>query len=200
MRCLSLAIVLALGACSGKDDDPAPAQKPIADPAVAEALQGPIMVDPGLGQSANIDALRPPPRPDTVLVPLDAAVSRPVGAALTLGAVAQAIPRTAACAGRVRYSAIWSTRLSPAFPLYPDAAVTEAAGTDDGCSLRIVAFASDAAPDVVRTWYGARARAAGYTVRSGGMRVSGERAGALYVVHVQPRDGGGSDVHLIVGG
>ena len=172
------------------------------DPALTAALHDQIMVDPGLTQSSNANAVRPPARPDPQSVPLDAATGgRPVGDALTLGAIAEQVPGTAGCAAAIRYSALWSTRLPEAFPLYPDAAVAEAAGNDNGgCRLRVVSFQVAASPARTLAWYAERARAFGYSVERAGERVAGQRGEALYVVYAQPRAGGGSDVDLIVDG
>ena len=173
------------------------------DPALTAALHDQIMVDPALAQQSNGNAVRPPPRPDPQSVPLEAATGgKPVNGALTLGAMAEQVPGTAGCASAIRYSAIWSTKLPPAFPLPTDAAVAEAAGNDaGGCSLRVVSFQVDTAPDRTLAWYAARARRAGYSVeRSGDARLAGQRGPATYVVYAQPRAGGGSDVDLIVDG
>lgn len=207
---LSLAIPLALAACNRTPDpadnlaaiDAALVDANTGDPALTAALHDQIMVDPSLTQSSNANAVRPPPRPDPLSIPEDAATSRPVGKALTLGAVAEQAPGTAGCAAAIRYSAVWSTKLPLAFPLPHDAAVSEAAGNDaDGCSLRVVSYAVPVAPTRVFAWYAERARAFGYSVeRSGGDRVGGQRGGATYVVFAQPGKGGGSDVDLIVDG
>ncbi|HEX8485276.1 hypothetical protein [Sphingomonas sp.] len=173
------------------------------DPALTAALHDQIMVDPALAQSSNGNAVRPPPRPDPLAVPLDSGTGgNPIGGALTLGALAAQVPGTAGCAATIGYSAMWATRLPAAFPLYPDAAVAEAAGNDrGGCALRIVSFAASAPPARTLAWYAARARANGYSVeRTGDTRVAGQRGPATYVVYAQPRTGGGSDVDLIVDG
>ncbi len=207
---LSAALLSALAACGSKPAtsdvnalDAALVDGNGGDPALTAALHDQIMVDPALTQSSNANAVRPAPRPDPQAVPQEAGTGvKPVCNALTLGAIAEQIPGTAGCAAAIRYSAAWSTRLPQAFPLYPDAAVAEAAGNDaGGCSLRIVSFQVSAAPAKTLAWYAARARASGYSVeRSGTTRVAGARGGALYVVYAQPHDGGGSDVDLIVSG
>jgi hypothetical protein len=210
MRALAVVLPFALVACARASD---PAQNLAAidaalidassgDPALTAALRDQIMVDPALAQWSNANAVRPPPHPDPLSLPEDAATGgRAVGGALTLGAAAERVPGIAQCAAAIGYSAVWSTRLPAAFPLYPDAAVAEAAGNDrDGCRLRVVSFAVAVPPDRALGWYAARARSAGYSVRRGAGRVAGARAQARYVVFAQPRPGGGSDIDLIVEG
>lgn len=197
------------------------------DPAVASALRDQIMVDPALTQQSNANAIRPAPRPDPHQVPPEGMGARPDGVdpatlkrapaarvdcpecraakgALTLGALAerQRSPRAADCAARVRYSAIWSVRLPAGLPLYPDARVAEAAGTDAaGCRLRIVSFASSAPPSRVIDWYYGRVTAAGYSGEhktDGAMEVLGGTHGDdAYLLYVTKR-AGGSDVDLVV--
>lgn len=210
MRRLALLSVLALAACGRAPEptgnlaalDAALVDANSSDPALTAALHDQIMVDPALTQSSNANAVRPPTRPDPQSVPLDAGTGgKPVDGAVTLGAMAEQAPGTAGCAAGIRYSALWSTRLPQAFPLYPDAAVAEAAGNDsNGCSLRIVSFAVSAPPARALGWYADRARRAGYSVEQSETRVAGQRGDAVYVVYAQPRDRGGSDVDLIVEG
>jgi hypothetical protein len=211
MRRLALSAILMLAACARAPDpannlaalDAELTDANASDPALTAALQDQIMVDPGLTQSSNANAVRPPPRPDPQFVPLDAATGhKPINGALTLGALAEQVKGTVSCAAAIRYSAVWSTKLPDAFALPADAAVAEAAGNDaDGCRLRVVSFQVGTSPADTLAWYGKRARSSGYTVErriDGG--IAGQRGKALYVVYVQPHAGGGSDVDLIVDG
>lgn len=204
------------------------APSPARDPAVTAALAGEIMVDPALTQQSNANAIRPPNRPDPGATPpvdiaklpdpVDAATLRHAPApsgdcpecraaqgALTLGALAsrQSTPRTADCAVGIGYSAVWADRLPADLPLYPDARVVEAAGASrDGCALRVVTFASGAAPGKVIDWYYTRATAAGYSAghRAGGGEnvLAGTRGQDAYILYVSPRAGGGAEVDLVV--
>lgn len=127
--------------------------------------------------------------------------------AVTLAGVAerQHNRRTSACVAKLGYSAGWATKLPGELPLYPDARVTEAAGTDaDGCALRIVSFASATPPSTLIDWYYTRATRAGFGAEHqadaaqhvlGGTRA---RDGAAYVGYFTPRRDGGTDVDLIV--
>lgn len=191
------------------------------DPVMAQAINGQIMVDPTLGQSSNANAVRPAPRPDSGAIPPDVARPDPVdpatlrhapaaaacarckakASAWTLGALAAAQPVGGSCAP-VSYSAGWANRLPPDLPLYPDARVTEAAGNAAGaCALRVVSFASSAAPAKLVDWYYTKATAARYSAEhqaDGAMHVLGGTRGAdAYIVYVSPRAGGGSDVDLV---
>lgn len=184
------------------------------DPAIADALNAPIMVDPALAQSSNANAVRPPSRPDSGAVPPDVAIPdrvdpatlkrapapagdcprcRAKAGALTLGELARR--QSPGCAP-VSYAAGWANRLPADLPLYPDARVAEAAGSDGKCALRVVSFASGAAPQKLIDWYYTRATTAGYSAEhqaDGGLHVlGGTRGGAAYVVYVTPRASGSS--------
>ena len=189
------------------------------DPAIAAALHDPIMIDPTLAQQSNANALRPPPRADPLSVPADPPLTDPVplaglrrapaprggcpeckAPALTLGAIAAR--SRPACAG-VTYSFTWANRLPADLPLYPGAQVTEAAGNDRSrCGLRVVSFATAAPAAKLVDWYYTRAAAAGWSAEQraeGSTRLlGGTRGAAAYLIQVSPRDGGGSDVDLLV--
>lgn len=201
------------------------------DPALVSALQDQIMVDPQLASQANGDAVRPPSQPYASPIPPDAATgTRPVvdakqlrhapaadpkagcpqcqaaDGAVTLGALAgrQSDRRTRGCSANVQYSTSWANRLPADLPLYPDARVTEAAGSSTGgCALRIVSFASASPLQTVIDWYYTRATQAGYSAEhrtDGDQHVLGgtrDRDGGAYVLYVSPRPDGGSDVDLV---
>jgi hypothetical protein len=196
------------------------------DPAITAALADPIMVDPGLAQSANAHTIRPAPHPVSGLVPVEAPLPPdPVPAmrapaamtdcpdcaarrgTLTIGALAerQRNATIAACARRIGYSALWAERLPGSIPLYPAARVREAAGNDaNGCALRVVSFATAAPPAKVIAFYHARATRAGFSgavQTQGPMQViGGTRDQAAYAIYAAPRPGGGSTVDLVVNG
>ena len=199
----------------------------VRDPALTAALADQIMVDPTLAQSSNGNAVRPPPRPDSGAVPPDGVAARldqtdpaslkhapeanadcpeckAAKGALTLGALAerQANARTAACAATLGYGAGWANRLPADLPLYPDARLSEAAGADsNGCRLRVVSFASNAAVGRLIDYYYTKATGAGYSAghRTDGAQhvLGGTRGEEAYVVYVSARPGGGSDVDLV---
>src|SRR3569623_164530 len=127
-------------------------------------------------------------------------------ASLTLGALAsrQHDRRTASCAGALRYSAGWADRLPADLPLYPDARVSEAAGSqNDACALRAVSFSTSASLQQVMDWYYTRATNAGYSAEQqadGGQHVLGgarDRDGGAFALFLTSRGDGGTDVDLI---
>jgi hypothetical protein len=231
---LLVILPLALAACSGgsgNDGDDAASANGV-DPALASALQDQIMVDPALGQQANGDSVRPPGQPysggvpaDTVAANGDAAnngelmrAPAPTTAdkncqsceagreAVTLGglAAAQKDGKTSGCAANVQYGAGWAQRLPADLPLYPQARVTEAAGTDGGqCQLRVVSFSAAQPLQVMIDWYYTKAVRAGYTAEhqvDGEQHILGgtrERDGGAYVIYLTARPDGGTDIDLV---
>lgn len=194
------------------------------DPALMGALNDQIMVDPTLTKQANGAAVRPPAQPYSAGTPVTAGADQATGplrhapaagkdcpectsrkGALTLGELAS---RQGAgmgtCSADVKYSAGWVNRLGD-LPVYPGAQVSEAAGSNKpGCALRIVSFTTTAPADRVIDYYYTQATKAGYDGEQqtdGKERVlGGTRAkdGGAYVVFVDPSDGGGSSVDLVV--
>jgi hypothetical protein len=239
MRPLLLALLLA--ACGTAPEEPrnldtldrelaaVNTASPAADPALRSALRDQIMVDPALVQQANGDALRPPPQPQSGMIPPDRAPEQPKAAeneplrtappatagcpqcaaarrSLTLGALAEAQGgRTAGCAEAVSYSAGWANRLPAGVPLYPDARVAEAAGADrPGCALRIVSFASAAPVQRLLDWYYTRTARAGYRAQHGAdgtmHTLGGTKRGAAFLLILTPRADGGTDADLMADG
>lgn len=200
---------------------------PAADPALRSALQDQIMVDPALTRMANADAVRPPPQPLSGAVPPDLPASGkaaeadklrsapPAGEcrqcasarqAMTLGAVAASQGgRAGGCAAAIAYSAAWANKLPRSVPLYPDAAVSEAAGADGaGCALRVVSFTSGAPMQRLLDWYYTKATAAGFAAQHGANgaehTLAGTKAGAAFLVTVKPTANGGTAVDLMADG
>ena len=201
------------------------------DPALASALQDQIMVDPRLGQQANGDAVRPPAQPYSGALPAEGVVANnappPTGGLMhappanaaqpctkcqaardttTLGALAarQADGRTSACASSLSYSASWATRLPADLPLYPQARVSEAAGSTSGsCALRVVSFSAAQPMQTLIDWYYTRAVRAGYSSEhqaDGDEHVLGgarNRDGGAYMIYFTSRADGGTDVDVI---
>ncbi|HEU4961077.1 MAG TPA: hypothetical protein VFT56_11765 [Sphingomonas sp.] len=195
------------------------------DAAVRGALNDQIMVDPDLTQQANGAAVRPPAKPYSAEVPAAGSEAAATGklrhapapgkdcpecatrkGALTLGELArrQKAPRVGSCSSDVQYGADWATRLGD-LPIYPGGHVSEAAGANrDGCALRIVSFTTTAPASRVIDWYYTQATKAGYDAEQqsdGKQRVLGGTRGrddGAYLVFVDPSDGGGSSVDLVV--
>ena len=199
-----------------------------ADAALTGALNSQIMVDPTLAQQSNANAVRPPAKPYSGAVPpsgstgggqADTGPLRHAPAAsgtcpecatrkgaLTLGELAHRQQGTGmgGCSSDVKYSAGWVNRLGD-LPVYPGAQVSEAAGSNHpGCALRIVSFTTTAPATRVIDWYYTQAIKLGYDGEQqtdskervlGGTR---SKDGGAYVVFVDPSDGGGSSVDLVV--
>ncbi|WBH16888.1 hypothetical protein [Sphingomonas radiodurans] len=198
------------------------------DPALQGALKDQIMVDPALVQQANADTVRPPAQPESGAVPPEGiadAARKPVKdevrpappasgdckqcaaarRALTLGALAASQGASAQCAANVAYSNDWANRLPQGVPLYPDARVAEAAGADrDGCALRVVSFTSAAPMQRLLDWYYTRTSDAGYRAEhqaEGNEHIlGGTKRGAAFLLVLNPRKGGGTDVDLMADG
>jgi hypothetical protein len=127
------------------------------------------------------------------------------GAALTAAArAAAAAGGRGQCAERVQYTMQWAARLPPAFPVYPHGAVQEAAGTDSGCSLRVVNFVTPVPLTEVMDFYFTRARAAGFSaeriLQNGDDVLAGTRSNSSYVVYARRLSGGNTEVDLVTSG
>ena len=230
---LLVVLPLALAACSGGSDDEAAANSANGvDPALASALQDQIMVDPALGQQANGDSVRPPGQPYSGGVPADGVAANtdavnngdlmhapaPTTAdksctsceaareSVTLGGLAQRQKdgKTSGCAANIQYGAGWAQRLPADLPLYPQARVSEAAGTDGGqCQLRVVSFSAAQPLNVMIDWYYTKAVRAGYTAEhqiDGEQHILGgtrDRDGGAYVIYLTARPDGGTDIDLV---
>ena len=109
------------------------------------------------------------------------------------------------CASAAEFGNEWASRLPETFPVYPGAAVTEAAGTDaGGCNLRVVNFMTAVSKAEVMNFYYTLAANEGYStqrVSAGGEdTLGGSMAGSQFVVVGRERAGGGADFDLIVSG
>lgn len=229
---LVLLAPLALAACGGGgDDNDGTADANGVDPALAAALQGQIMVDPQLSQQSNGDSVRPPSRPGDGGVPPQMVASGPAGlneellhvpapvaadkscaacaaarGSMTLGGLAeqQKGPGLSGCAANLQYSAAWAQRLPADIPLYPQARVSEAAGSEGGsCGLRVVSFSAPVTMQGMLDWYYTKAVRGGFTAEHqvdgeehilGGTR---DRDGGAYVIYMTPRADGGTDIDLV---
>jgi len=213
LRLAGLTLALALAACGrGSRDEGNLANLDNqlvgndTDPALTSAINDQIMVDPTLANQSNRNAVRPPETPTQAQYPAENAGGGGGGKNGGGNDVAAAAARSGApCAGgQFDNNMTWASRLNPAFPLYPNAKVTEAAGNDKaGCRERVVSFTTDQPWQRVIDYYAGRARAGGYTAEQqarGGDHVLGgtnESDGGAYYVIVTPVANGGSEVSLI---
>ena len=211
-------MALALAACGGGANETSVVADH-ADPLMAAALAGPIMVDPdmvdrnGANQLASFpDADGSMPRPDAG--PEAAAAARAeavdmVGGSSALRPVPEPVDAEPAsdaalarCASQARPGFRWAAVMPEAFPVYPRGAVLEAAGSDaPGCQLRAVSFATAVTVDDVLAFYTTRAAAAGYRVAhasaEGENVLAGGGPGGRVQVRVRPGEGGLTEVDLI---
>lgn len=204
-----LALVALLGACGGKKDDAdlanldAQLTNNAADPALRAAVESNITVDPDLVGQSNRNAIRPANRPHSGAVLSHSGKIAANGDSLTLGGLARKQKAGRCGSPRVQYANSWAQKLPATFPLYPGAALTEAAGADNPpCALRAVSFTTGAAVQDVLNFYYAKATGAGYSAErrtSGPQEILGGTHGdhAFYIT-VEPVRGGGSSVDLIV--
>ncbi|MFC6620847.1 hypothetical protein [Novosphingobium panipatense] len=186
---LALLGALCVAACGPAEKATVPAES---DPALADALNEPLMVDPDLSgqQGAALSAeggrVTIPPQdrsPEAVEAARKAALQsaggtlRPVPAPVGGGSVSLAQDAATAaqvaeqsrlaktdCSASVQYSNTWAAKLPDAMPVYPRGAVQEAAGVDgQDCALRVVNFMTPVGVDDVLSFYFTKATAAGYT-------------------------------------
>lgn len=200
------------------------------DPAVRAAIESPIATDPDLTGDAERSAIKPADRPLTGALPARLALPDPRAQALklaggtlihapaatrevtttrdpaTLGARAVRQGGARCPEPAIRYGAGWAGRLPAAFPLYPGAAVTEAAGANGApCALRAVRFLTPAETGAVLDFYATMARRGGYSIahteeNDADILAGARKGGDSYSVRVRAAPGGGSSVDLIVHG
>ena len=210
--CLALTVLLLAG-CGSE----APVPVPDDDPALAEALAGPILVDPELVAENRANSAVALPSQDGSLPSVDAgaeAIAAARDEALEMvggpgrmreapegdnGAL-PAVERN--CEEHASPTAQWAARMPATFPVYPRGAVMEASGTDsDGCALRKVSFVTPVPPGEVIDFYFTRARAAGYSaehvVRKEDNLLAGKKGAASYMISVVRLSSGNTRVDLI---
>ena len=110
-----------------------------------------------------------------------------------------------ACAADIQYGAGWAQRLPAAFPVYPRAALVEAAGVMNArCDVRVVNFQSRAGMQAVLDFYHTQARRNGYSsehvLRGTEHYLGGTKGDLAFVIMARPMAGGLVDVDLIASG
>lgn len=201
------------------------------DPALREAIEAPIASDPDLTGESNRHAVRPADKPLTGALPARLALPDERAEALrlaggrlmhapaasktvvatrepvTLGGTAarQAGPRCAA--PDIGYAMQWAQHMPRDFPIYPGAAVTEAAGADNApCNLRAASFVTPVPKTEVMDFYATLARRGGYSIehieQNGADVLGGTRAkdSGAYYIRFADAPGGGTAVDLIAHG
>jgi hypothetical protein len=129
----------------------------------------------------------------------------PKDSAYATAAQIAARPGNQDCTTKVDYTAQWAAKLPAAFPVYPQGAVQEAAGTDDGgCSLRVVSFLTPVAAGDVVDFYYTRAASAGYKLqhlKDGDSDVlAGAKDGSAVTVYLRQTGSGTTQVDLVTTG
>lgn len=186
---------LTLAACGNNTDNDAELAELddnlTVDPAMREALEGPIMVDPDLSDQSNVNAIRAANGPVNGMVPpivnqagqikgklLNAPKPRLMNAndecencaglnGITLGAKAaaqNAQSGNALCDRKISYDMGWANRMPAEFPVYPKANIREAAGAESGaCDIRLVSFVTGGSIKNVVDYYYTLAKHGGYS-------------------------------------
>ncbi|WP_395393228.1 hypothetical protein WBP07_18470 [Novosphingobium sp. BL-8A] len=109
------------------------------------------------------------------------------------------------CAAKAQYDKGWAGKLPAELPLYPQATLQEAAGTDgDGCALRVVSFGTPVDQQDVIGFYRAMALKAGYSadyrLDGSDQVLGGKRGGQAYVVYARKQADGVTEVDLVTSG
>lgn len=184
------------------------ASKKARDPVIQTALEGQIIVDPGLAGQANEHSVRPPNQPNADTLPLPPGGLAEPGASQTPPGLATEQARISeasfsGCQLNVTYSAGYAAKLPVDLPLFPKGRVVEAAGSDTtACRLRAVTYTVNSPATEIIGYYKDVAKKAGYRVgdKASGQDhlVSGQRAadgGAFYAIIKSER--GATTVDLV---
>ncbi|WP_095011267.1 hypothetical protein [Tsuneonella mangrovi] len=184
-------ILLVLLAACGKGETP-DTDKPDRDPAVSQALNDPIMVDPDLSQrnegaaavTIDTDHSLPiiPVTPEAIAAAREDAIQMLDGKVLAVPAASGTVaavptdarasgnlatlPGAAECKAKLARGAIWAARLPPELPVYPRGATQAAAGGDSAdCHARVVRFTTPVPVADVLSFYWTRATQSKYAPR-----------------------------------
>ncbi len=225
----AFALPLTLAACGSKDaNDEELAQLDdnlTSDPAMNDALEDSILVDPDLTDQANRNAIRsangaadgsvPPGTGEDGSAAAKAVLGGKILAApkprqmtsddetMTLGDKAElqeARQNKPVCKEKLTYDMAWANKLPPEFAVYPKANVQEAAGK---CDLRVVSFTTATPIKSVVDYYYTQAKRGGYDaeylLRGSEHVLGGSKANDddAYVITLNKRSGGGTVVDIV---
>lgn len=225
----AFALPLTLAACGSKDaSDEELAQLDdnlTSDPAMNDALEDSILVDPDLTDQANRNAIRsangaadgsvPPGTGEDGSAAAKAVLGGKILAApkprqmtsddetMTLGDKAElqeARQNKPVCKEKLTYDMGWANKLPPEFAVYPKANVQEAAGK---CDLRVVSFTTATPIKSVVDYYYTQAKRGGYDaeylLRGTEHVLGGSKANDTdaYVITLNKRSGGGTVVDIV---
>ena len=217
-----LGLVLAATGCARE----APHERStVTDPAIAAAIEAPLMTDPDLVSLSRRFAVVSDPGPiDGSLPPDDfapATVERARAEAVKLVGGAKAAPLGNAppcractaltlaeriialnksCSGVVQASIEWSLRLPDDLPIYPAAHLRDAAGSDaPHCAMRSASFSSPVPAGEVLSFYRAVGTKAGFTLSAAGDNaLFGRKEGRRFAALVRPQADGPDHFDLVV--
>jgi len=225
----AFALPLTLAACGSKDaSDEELAQLDdnlTSDPAMNDALEDSILVDPDLTDQANRNTIRsangaadgsvPPGTGEDGSAAAKAVLGGKILAApkprqmtsddetMTLGDKAElqeARQNKPVCKEKLTYDMAWANKLPPEFAVYPKANVQEAAGK---CDLRVVSFTTATPIKSVVDYYYTQAKRGGYDaeylLRGTEHVLGGSKANDTdaYVITLNKRSGGGTVVDIV---
>ena len=225
----AFALPLALTACGSKeasDEELAQLDDNLtSDPAMNDALEDAILVDPDLTDQANRNAIRgangaadgsvPPGTGEDGSAAAKAALGGKMLSApkprqmtsddegLTLGDKAElqeARSNKPACNEKLTYDMGWANKLPPEFAVYPKANLQEAAGK---CDLRVVSFTTATPIKDIVDYYYTRVKRGGYDAEyllRGSEHVLGgskPNEADAYVITLNKRSGGGTVVDIV---
>ena len=225
----AFALPLSLAACGSNeasDEELAKLDDNLtSDPAMNDALEDAILVDPDLTDQANRNAIRgangaadgsvPPGTGADGSSAAKAALGGKILSApkprqmtsddegLTLGDKAElqaARSSKPVCNEELRYDMNYANRMPPEFAVYPKANVQEAAGR---CDLRVVSFATATPIKNIIDYYYTRAKRSGYDAEylmRGSEHVLGgtrDSDDGAYVITLNKRSGGGTVVDIV---
>ena len=174
------------------------------DGGVPSARGGGSAADTATDVRTHVGQLLHTPAPGPYDETCDGHCAGSAGRPATLGGLARQ-QAGEGCSADVQYGNEWAQRLPAAFPLYPRAALVEAAGVANGrCNVRIVNFQSRAGLQPVLDYYYTMARRGGYdadhVVRGSEHVLGGTKGDLAYVVMARELPGGIVDVDLIASG
>ncbi len=225
----AFALPLTLSACGSKeasDEELAKLDDNLtSDPAMKDALEDAILVDPDLTDQANRNAIRgakgaangsvPPGTGEDGRAAAKAALGGKILAApkprqmtsddegLTLGDKAElqeARAKKPVCKEELTYDMGWANKMPRAFPVYPKANVQEAAGK---CDLRVVSFTTATPIKSIVDFYYTTAKRGGYDaeylLRGSEHVLGGSKPNDddAYVITLNKRSGGGTVVDIV---
>lgn len=220
---LLLAGTLMLGGCNRSDSDQSlnalddSLAGNVADPALADALESQIRVDPKLagkgGGGATGSGAAPSAAETGTLLRAPAPQKAPAcegnckpgtAGAQTLGALAGQQGTSGGCDAKLAYDNSWAARLPADLPLYPHARVSEAAGAaGTKCNIRTVTFTTAAKLQDVVDFYYTKAVRSGFSSEHlldgtdhvlGGTR---QRDNGAYYIMVRALKGGATEVDIV---